>query len=114
MGIKIWWIWMAIAAFFVIAEIFTMGFVVLLKSLKGLVVYGTYRFPPVTQPLDHQTDPFFLCIRSCCFDGFEAGSCENGCVLSSWGHHSIRNEITDPKTDSRQGQINDVEIALVI
>jgi membrane protein implicated in regulation of membrane protease activity len=26
MGIKIWWIWMAIAAFFLIAEIFTMGF----------------------------------------------------------------------------------------
>ena len=29
MGIKIWWIWMAIAAFFVIAEIFTMGFALL-------------------------------------------------------------------------------------
>jgi membrane protein implicated in regulation of membrane protease activity len=29
MGIKIWWIWMAIAAFFVIAEIFTMGFFLL-------------------------------------------------------------------------------------
>jgi membrane protein implicated in regulation of membrane protease activity len=29
MGIKIWWIWMAIAAFFIIAEIFTMGFALL-------------------------------------------------------------------------------------
>lgn len=29
MEIKIWWIWMAIAAFFVIAEIFTMGFFLL-------------------------------------------------------------------------------------
>ncbi len=29
MGIKIWWIWMAIAAFFVVAEIFTMGFFLL-------------------------------------------------------------------------------------
>jgi membrane protein implicated in regulation of membrane protease activity len=29
MGIKIWWIWMAIAAFFLIAEIFTMGFFLL-------------------------------------------------------------------------------------
>ena len=29
MPIKIWWIWMAIAAFFVIAEIFTMGFFLL-------------------------------------------------------------------------------------
>ena len=29
MDIKIWWIWMAIAAFFVIAEIFTMGFFLL-------------------------------------------------------------------------------------
>jgi membrane protein implicated in regulation of membrane protease activity len=29
MGIKIWWIWMAMAAFFVIAEIFTMGFFLL-------------------------------------------------------------------------------------
>jgi membrane protein implicated in regulation of membrane protease activity len=29
MGIKIWWIWTAIAAFFIIAEIFTMGFALL-------------------------------------------------------------------------------------
>lgn len=29
MGIKIWWIWMAIAAFFLVAEIFTMGFFLL-------------------------------------------------------------------------------------
>ena len=29
MGIKIWWIWMAIAAFFIITEIFTMGFFLL-------------------------------------------------------------------------------------
>lgn len=29
MEIKIWWIWMAMAAFFVIAEIFTMGFFLL-------------------------------------------------------------------------------------
>ncbi len=29
MPIKIWWIWMAIAAFFIIAEIFTMGFFLL-------------------------------------------------------------------------------------
>lgn len=29
MDIEIWWIWMAIAAFFVIAEIFTMGFFLL-------------------------------------------------------------------------------------
>jgi membrane protein implicated in regulation of membrane protease activity len=29
MPIKIWWIWMAIAAFFIIAEIFTMGFALL-------------------------------------------------------------------------------------
>jgi membrane protein implicated in regulation of membrane protease activity len=29
MGIQIWWVWMAIAAFFVVAEIFTMGFFLL-------------------------------------------------------------------------------------
>jgi membrane protein implicated in regulation of membrane protease activity len=29
MGIKIWWVWMAIAAFFVVAEIFHMGFFLL-------------------------------------------------------------------------------------
>jgi membrane protein implicated in regulation of membrane protease activity len=29
MSIEIWWIWMAVAAFFIIAEIFTMGFFLL-------------------------------------------------------------------------------------
>jgi membrane protein implicated in regulation of membrane protease activity len=37
MDIKIWWIWMAIAAFFVIAEIFTMGFFLLWFGVGALV-----------------------------------------------------------------------------
>jgi len=37
MGIKIWWIWMAIAAFFVIAEIFTMGFALLWFGIGAAV-----------------------------------------------------------------------------
>lgn len=36
MDIKIWWIWMAIAAFFVIAEIFTMGFFLLWFGVGAL------------------------------------------------------------------------------
>ncbi|MGB2696267.1 MAG: NfeD family protein [Candidatus Zixiibacteriota bacterium] len=36
MEIKIWWIWMAIAAFFVIAEIFTMGFFLLWFGVGAL------------------------------------------------------------------------------
>ncbi|MCK4224569.1 MAG: NfeD family protein [candidate division Zixibacteria bacterium] len=37
MDIKIWWIWMAIAAFFVIAEIFTMGFALLWFGIGAAV-----------------------------------------------------------------------------
>ena len=37
MGIKIWWIWMAIAAFFIIAEIFTMGFALLWFGIGAAV-----------------------------------------------------------------------------
>lgn len=37
MGIKIWWIWMAIAAFFVVAEIFTMGFFLLWFGIGAAV-----------------------------------------------------------------------------
>jgi len=43
MGIKIWWIWMAIAAFFVIAEIFTMGFFLLWFGV-GAAVAGVLAF----------------------------------------------------------------------
>jgi membrane protein implicated in regulation of membrane protease activity len=37
MAIKIWWIWMVIAAFFVIAEIFTMGFFLLWFGIGAAV-----------------------------------------------------------------------------
>jgi membrane protein implicated in regulation of membrane protease activity len=37
MPVKIWWIWMAIAAFFVIAEIFTMGFALLWFGIGAAV-----------------------------------------------------------------------------
>ncbi len=37
MEIKIWWIWMAMAAFFVIAEIFTMGFFLLWFGIGAAV-----------------------------------------------------------------------------
>jgi membrane protein implicated in regulation of membrane protease activity len=37
MGIKIWWIWMAIAALFVVGEIFTAGFFLLWFGIGALV-----------------------------------------------------------------------------
>jgi membrane protein implicated in regulation of membrane protease activity len=43
MDVKIWWIWMAIAAFFVIAEIFTMGFALLWFGV-GAAVAGILAF----------------------------------------------------------------------
>jgi membrane protein implicated in regulation of membrane protease activity len=37
MGIKIWWIWMAVAAFFVVAEMFTLGFFLLWFGVAAAV-----------------------------------------------------------------------------
>lgn len=37
MDIKIWWIWMAIAAFFIVAEMFTMGFFLLWFGIGAAV-----------------------------------------------------------------------------